>query len=605
MSTITSSHPEYDSASAARTNQSQSSSSIPPANLSVTIQDEDGVRVYNLETNTGDKELIAAPLTTTSMCLSPTSFWSGAQSLFGEERGQEENRDSSPDAGEHCVPPPATTFALVPPLDPAAGTVQSGQPVSIGLDALFTSSGSTSSQPLASLLGQQAQPSGTQSTTQTNPEEPAAQDGQDKVPPAPADDIDSIFNDEEAPPPPDDDEFAHDDEAPPPPPPEDDVLLNPRTRPAGHSTSRGPPPPLPQKRVTISRQSAASMSNPSSQSTGSVIQPLVVETVSTVTPVTQAESKAVEGETVATAPGQARRETKTESSAPTISNTGTGVLRPDLVPIGSAAAAAAGSNASATYIGANYSASHHVSNVKRVAHVTYDPETGTFSGVPEEWEGELRKAFGLPLQLTISRVVPGYESRLPPLLCDLRARLTELGGLESEGIFRVSPDINTVLEAKEKLNRGEALECTDVNVIAQLIKMWFREMPGKILDTLPEEDVYSCRTPQRAGEIVMAGREPHRTLFLWLLDLCCDVSIRGQSNLMGPKSIAIVLAPNLSRIADPALAPPTDLADIQRRMDLCKLQTLFFELAIWWRMHVESRPGYNPDTVLPIPVAYR
>lgn len=271
---------------------------------------------------------------------------------------------------------------------------------------------------------------------------------------------------------------------------------------------------------------------------------------------------------------------------------------------GSSAASAARAGALATVTAAEQRAvgelrvhqgatSHVVKSVHRTAHVTYDPETGRFSDVPPEWRDELAKAFGLPLALTASHAVEGYTARLPPVLLHLRESLIAHGGLATPGVFRVAPDNSAATAAKAALNAcgGRFPPCDDVHIAANLLKVWFRDLPARLFAPLSETDMLACATPDAAGALLMAHfRDPHLTLLLWLLDLCADVAARASENLMTPQNLAIVFAPNVFRIAD--ITDPTIAAkiDVMSHMLLCKKLTAFLALAIDWRAKDTTRP---------------
>jgi len=82
----------------------------------------------------------------------------------------------------------------------------------------------------------------------------------------------------------------------------------------------------------------------------------------------------------------------------------------------------------------------NVLEVKRLAHVKFDPETQKFIGLPPEWEAAVATNFGLPLALCKSTRVAGYRSRIPNVLLKMGAYLRERGARSVKGIFRIAPD---------------------------------------------------------------------------------------------------------------------------------------------------------------------
>jgi len=73
--------------------------------------------------------------------------------------------------------------------------------------------------------------------------------------------------------------------------------------------------------------------------------------------------------------------------------------------------------------------------------------------------------------------VAGYEERVPAVLEMMKNYLIEHEGLEVVGIFRLAPDKDDCLWAKQQINEGEFNGCGDVNIVANLIKVFFRELP--------------------------------------------------------------------------------------------------------------------------------
>eukprot|EP00479_Gromia_sphaerica_P013987 TRINITY_DN8089_c0_g1_i1.p1 TRINITY_DN8089_c0_g1~~TRINITY_DN8089_c0_g1_i1.p1 ORF type:complete len:88 (-),score=17.12 TRINITY_DN8089_c0_g1_i1:241-504(-) len=70
--------------------------------------------------------------------------------------------------------------------------------------------------------------------------------------------------------------------------------------------------------------------------------------------------------------------------------------------------------------------------------------------------------------------------------------------------------------------------CADVNCIANLIKVWFRELPTQVLSVVttqqideiaddPDQDI------ERIGILIKGFPEPIKSIFFWLLDVCVDV----------------------------------------------------------------------------------
>ena len=254
--------------------------------------------------------------------------------------------------------------------------------------------------------------------------------------------------------------------------------------------------------------------------------------------------------------------------------------------LSSSSGAGRGSAASAA------AASSTVMDVRHGVHVTSDPLSGGLAGLPEGWvgvvpdgcspavrrDGELppqlrpaaarpgvvlregpivgvpfnvcrwRPHFGQPLELCETTEVNGYQ--LPTLLLHLMRQLRVNGGLLEEGVFRVPADAATCDALRASLNNAPgALELigssTDPHVLATLIKMWFRQLPTRLLSGATATDFAACTTGAEAMALLRDFPPALLGLFLWILEVMADVAQHQHSNRMTERAIAIVVAPNL------------------------------------------------------------
>ena len=88
-------------------------------------------------------------------------------------------------------------------------------------------------------------------------------------------------------------------------------------------------------------------------------------------------------------------------------------------------------------------------------------------------------------------------------------------------------------------------EQVDTKIIAQLIKLWYRECPILVLDGINEEMIEQVETITDAQGIIDIMKEPNLSYFYWLIDLCLEIGKYADINLMNHKNMAVVLAPNL------------------------------------------------------------
>lgn len=157
---------------------------------------------------------------------------------------------------------------------------------------------------------------------------------------------------------------------------------------------------------------------------------------------------------------------------------------------------------------------------------------------------EIRQ-FGVdPLELDCTTV---NGVAIPTLLFQLKNCLVEHDGFRQEGIFRKAGDERMTQQIKEGLNRGKFRDCDDVHVVANLIKIFFRELPQSLFSYYDEKQLQELRADdaQQCSQLAQNLPDPHRTLLFWLLDLMCEVVHHKEHNKMDTKNIAIVISPNL------------------------------------------------------------
>ena len=205
----------------------------------------------------------------------------------------------------------------------------------------------------------------------------------------------------------------------------------------------------------------------------------------------------------------------------------------------------------------------HVSSPKmvhKVAQVTYQPETGKYSGLEflGDYEGQL--FFGCPISSQPRVQVIGYNDRIPSILVLLARELKKRNGLDAEGIFRVSAERESLNLARDALNIGHGMEAVDPDsgphTMSCLIKDWFRSLPegGSCLGPISPETLSTYSKPENAkldqpwetllfSDAVLP--EPNRSCFVWILDLMLVVCEHEEKNRMNERAISIVFAPSI------------------------------------------------------------
>ncbi|KAF8098910.1 hypothetical protein N665_0256s0040 [Sinapis alba] len=199
-------------------------------------------------------------------------------------------------------------------------------------------------------------------------------------------------------------------------------------------------------------------------------------------------------------------------------------------------------------------------NVRHVAHVTFDRFNG-FLGLPVEFEPEVPRrapsASATVFGVSTESMQLSYDSRgncVPTILLLMQNCLYGQGGLQAEGIFRLTAENSEEEAVREQLNRGFIPERIDVHCLAGLIKAWFRELPTSVLDVLSPEQVMQCQTEEEYVELVRLLPPTEASLLDWAINLMADVVQYEHVNKMNSRNIAMVFAPNMTQMDDPLTA---------------------------------------------------
>lgn len=171
-----------------------------------------------------------------------------------------------------------------------------------------------------------------------------------------------------------------------------------------------------------------------------------------------------------------------------------------------------------------------------------------------------KRQFGVALELAECTEVPGYASPIPTVLVTLRKHLLAGGGLEQVGIFRMECDAGELQKAKDEMNQDAFTGSKDVHVIANLIKLWFRELPSPLLasienEELPSSPLHGGDNPSSSlsfvGTVLTTIPEPGKSAMEYLLDICVKVVGASHTNRMTAEALANIFTPLL-------MHPPTD-----------------------------------------------
>ncbi|KAL6613745.1 hypothetical protein ACP70R_036015 [Stipagrostis hirtigluma subsp. patula] len=199
-------------------------------------------------------------------------------------------------------------------------------------------------------------------------------------------------------------------------------------------------------------------------------------------------------------------------------------------------------------------------DVRHVAHVTFDRFHG-FRGLPAELQPEVHgkapSASKTVFGVSTESMQCSYDSRgnsIPTILLQMQQRLYAQGGLNVEGIFRITADDTQEHHLRDQLNSGVVPDGVDVHCLAGLIKAWFRELPGGLLDSLPAEEVTRCQSDDDCARLCARLPPAKAALLDWAVNLMADVATEEKANKMGTRNVAMVFAPNMTQTLDPMTA---------------------------------------------------
>ncbi|KAG7378203.1 hypothetical protein PHYPSEUDO_010425 [Phytophthora pseudosyringae] len=162
----------------------------------------------------------------------------------------------------------------------------------------------------------------------------------------------------------------------------------------------------------------------------------------------------------------------------------------------------------------------------------------------------INQHFKVPFRQVPRVAVPGYEERVPAVLVMLQQHFVAKQGYLTPHIFRESPSKADRDQAMRDINCGAFRGAKhDIRVLADLIKLWFRELPMPILHEIPAGEMERLASADSIYVEVLSllgGLE--RSIILWLADLLAYVAEYQPHNHMGVDQLAIVIAPNLVRL---------------------------------------------------------
>lgn len=170
--------------------------------------------------------------------------------------------------------------------------------------------------------------------------------------------------------------------------------------------------------------------------------------------------------------------------------------------------------------------------------VVHNKDTGEYHGLPKEWMEELNKQFGVKPHMLPSVKLNAYSHKIPKVLVTLRQKLEDANAYSQMGIFRLAPNATANDAMKATINKGKfdgGSDDVDSNVYANLIKVWFRDLPDPLLNCVDPVKIEMAQKENDVAQIVNQFPEPQKSIFEWLCDMCVECAKHEKVNKMGPQ----------------------------------------------------------------------
>ncbi|KAL6305095.1 hypothetical protein BKA93DRAFT_731484 [Sparassis latifolia] len=168
--------------------------------------------------------------------------------------------------------------------------------------------------------------------------------------------------------------------------------------------------------------------------------------------------------------------------------------------------------------------------------------------------------FGVELEFLLEREAPDCEvqpgaipSVIERLICEVESR-----GLTEIGIYRVAGAHSEVNACRDALNRGEwpISESTDVHAVCDLVKSWFRVLPGGVFPSASYSEILSAAALDGVDldtrlshirKVVHGLPDPNFDLLRRIVEHLEKVTDFEENNQMTAESLATVFSPNFLR----------------------------------------------------------
>ncbi|KAK5828661.1 hypothetical protein F5H01DRAFT_286200 [Linnemannia elongata] len=140
--------------------------------------------------------------------------------------------------------------------------------------------------------------------------------------------------------------------------------------------------------------------------------------------------------------------------------------------------------------------------------------------------------------------------RVPRLMVFLKESVIELGGLKTEGIFRISGDLGAVAELRARIELGnyDITGITDPHVPCSLLRLWIRDLPEPVIPyDMYQQCIQGAQDKDAVAKVITSLPLWHKEMIIYLISFLKEfnnATVR-EATKMSLSNLAMVFAPTL------------------------------------------------------------
>lgn len=162
----------------------------------------------------------------------------------------------------------------------------------------------------------------------------------------------------------------------------------------------------------------------------------------------------------------------------------------------------------------------------------------------------------LSFQLSAAERHHDLVDGIPPILHKLCASVLDLGGRDTQGIFRVAASRSVMMETRLELEKNlRSARIPTAHVAADLLKHWLRSLSCPLFPAAQHSTLLDAAransSPEECMNLATSAVSPAAFVVLkYLLDFFGELSKFEEKTSMGASNFAIILAPSIIVITD-------------------------------------------------------